>query len=84
SCSWYSRPSQALSIHSHKDALAPMENSLWREVCATSLRAACHAFLCVDIPLFSANLDKLLSGGWLPLSLGLIMFTIMTTWKSER
>ncbi|SUH18885.1 membrane transport protein [Salmonella enterica subsp. enterica] len=42
------------------------------------------AFLCVDIPLFSANLDKLLSGGWLPLSLGLIMFTIMTTWKSER
>lgn len=38
----------------------------------------------MDIPLFSANLDKLLSGGWLPLSLGLIMFTIMTTWKSER
>ncbi len=28
------------------------------------------AFLCVDIPLFTANLDKLLSGGWLPLSLG--------------
>lgn len=26
------------------------------------------AFLCVDIPLFSANLDKLLSGGWLPLN----------------
>ncbi len=42
------------------------------------------AFLCIDIPLFSANLDKLLSGGWLPLSLGLVMFTIMTTWKSER
>ena len=42
------------------------------------------AFLCIDIPLFSANLDKLISGGWLPLSLGLVMFTIMTTWKSER
>ncbi|WP_313576202.1 low affinity potassium transporter Kup, partial [Pseudescherichia sp.] len=42
------------------------------------------AFLCIDIPLFSANLDKLLSGGWLPLSLGLVMFLIMTTWKSER
>ena len=42
------------------------------------------AFLCVDVPLFSANLDKLLSGGWLPLSLGFVMFMIMTTWKSER
>ncbi|MBN0764430.1 KUP/HAK/KT family potassium transporter, partial [Pseudomonas aeruginosa] len=28
------------------------------------------AFLCIDIPLFSANLDKIVSGGWLPLSLG--------------
>ncbi|ELY2789198.1 low affinity potassium transporter Kup [Cronobacter sakazakii] len=42
------------------------------------------AFLCVDVPLFSANLEKLFSGGWLPLSLGLVMFIIMTTWKSER
>ena len=42
------------------------------------------AFMCIDIPLFSANLDKIVSGGWLPLTLGLVMFTIMTTWKSER
>ena len=42
------------------------------------------AFLCIDIPLFSANLDKIVSGGWLPLSLGMVMFTVMTTWKSER
>ena len=42
------------------------------------------AFLCIDIPLFSANLDKIVSGGWLPLSLGLVMFTVMTAWKSER
>ena len=40
--------------------------------------------LCIDIPLFSANLIKIFSGGWLPLCLGLAMFTIMTTWKSER
>ncbi len=26
-------------------------------------------FLCIDVPLFSANLDKIVSGGWLPLSL---------------
>ena len=41
-------------------------------------------FLCIDVPLFSANLKKVLSGGWLPLCLGLVMFIIMTTWKSER
>ncbi len=41
-------------------------------------------FLCVDVPLFSANVQKIFSGGWLPLCLGLVMFIIMTTWKSER
>ncbi len=41
------------------------------------------AFLCIDIPLFSANLDKIVSGGWLPLSLGMVMFTVMTT-SEER
>lgn len=42
------------------------------------------AFLCVDLPLFIANVQKIFSGGWLPLCLGLVMFIIMTTWKSER
>lgn len=42
------------------------------------------AFLCVDVPLFSANVQKIFSGGWLPLALGLVMFIVMTTWKSER
>lgn len=40
--------------------------------------------LCVDIPLLSANLVKIYSGGWLPLCLGFVMFIIMITWKSER
>ncbi|MGV3344646.1 low affinity potassium transporter Kup [Enterobacteriaceae bacterium LUAb1] len=40
--------------------------------------------LCIDVPLFSANLLKFFSGGWLPLTLGLVMFVVMTTWKSER
>ncbi|MBG6246333.1 potassium transporter Kup [Candidatus Symbiopectobacterium sp. 'North America'] len=42
------------------------------------------AMLLIDIPPFLANVVNILSGGWLPLALGLIMFTIMTTWKSER
>lgn len=40
--------------------------------------------LCIDVSLFSANLVKVFAGGWLPLSLALVMFVIMTTWKSER
>ncbi|MFZ4832214.1 low affinity potassium transporter Kup [Rouxiella sp. Mn2063] len=40
--------------------------------------------LFIDVPMFAANATKLLSGGWLPLTLGLVMFVIMTTWKSER
>jgi len=40
--------------------------------------------LFIDVPLFTANLVKIFSGGWLPLCLGLVMFIIMTTWKSER
>lgn len=39
--------------------------------------------MCIDIPLFSANLDKIVSGGWLPLTLGLVMFTIMTTGRAS-
>ena len=42
------------------------------------------AFLCIDIPLFSANLDKIVSGGWLPLSLGMVMFTVMTSHPIAR
>lgn len=40
--------------------------------------------LIIDVPMFAANALKLFSGGWLPLTLGMVMFTIMTTWKSER
>lgn len=40
--------------------------------------------LVIDIPLFGANLIKLVSGGWLPVALGLIILLLMLTWKSER
>lgn len=40
--------------------------------------------LFIDVPLFAANAVKVFSGGWLPLTLGLVMFIIMTSWKSER
>lgn len=33
---------------------------------------------------FGANLTKLLSGAWLPLLIGLVIFTVMTTWQRGR
>lgn len=51
----------------------------------TYLVAALFALLlAIDVPLFAANLGKIFSGGWLPLTLGAVMFTLMTSWKSER
>ena len=41
-------------------------------------------FLLVDLSFFSANLAKLFAGGWIPLAMGLAVFTMMTTWKAGR
>ncbi len=40
------------------------------------------ALLAVDLFFFSANLTKLLHGAWLPLLIGLLVFTVMTTWQT--
>jgi KUP system potassium uptake protein len=41
-------------------------------------------FLVIDASLFSANVLKILHGGWFPLLLGLVLFTVMLTWKRGR
>jgi KUP system potassium uptake protein len=41
-------------------------------------------FFLIDITFFSANALKLLHGGWFPLMLGSILFTVMLTWKRGR
>ncbi|HRI17204.1 MAG TPA: KUP/HAK/KT family potassium transporter, partial [Burkholderiaceae bacterium] len=41
-------------------------------------------FFCVDFMFFSANIVKVLDGGWFPLVLGGVMFTLMMTWKEGR
>jgi KUP system potassium uptake protein len=41
---------------------------------------ASGAFLVFDLTFFAANLLKLREGGWVPLLLGVVIFTIMTTW----
>ncbi|BAK76948.1 K+ potassium transporter [Pseudogulbenkiania sp. NH8B] len=41
-------------------------------------------FLLVDIVYFSANSLKVFDGGWFPLTMGLMVFIVMTTWKRGR
>jgi KUP system potassium uptake protein len=42
------------------------------------------AFLAVDLAFFSATATKIVEGGWFPLLLGSIVFTVMTTWRTGR
>jgi KUP system potassium uptake protein len=46
--------------------------------------AAAVFFLGVDVTLFSANLVKVVSGGWLPLLVAGALFTVMSTWSRGR
>ena len=44
----------------------------------------CAIFLVIDAAFFGANLFKIPEGGWFPLVVGALIFTIMTTWKHGR
>ena len=39
-------------------------------------------FLIVDVGFFIANLAKIVDGGWIPLSLGILIFSLMVTWRT--
>lgn len=41
-------------------------------------------FLLFDVTFFGANLLKLAHGGWLPLTIGMVVFAILNTWKLGR
>ena len=41
-------------------------------------------FVIVDIAFFSANVIKVFDGGWFPLVLGGVIFTLLATWKRGR
>ena len=41
-------------------------------------------FLVVDVAFFSANVLKIPDGGWVPLVIGIFIFTLMLTWKTGR
>ena len=41
-------------------------------------------FFSVDLAYLSANMTKIPDGGWFPLLIGLIVFTLLTTWSKGR
>ena len=51
---------------------------LWLCVFATG------SFFVVDVAFFGATLLKVVDGGWFPLAIGAIVFTLMTTWRQGR
>ncbi len=44
----------------------------------------CGIFLIVEVSFAAANFLKVFKGGWFPLLVGLILFTLMATWKRGR
>ena len=52
--------------------------SLWRA------RALTTAFLAVDVAFFAGNLVKVEEGGWFPLAVAAVVYTLMTTWSRGR
>lgn len=44
----------------------------------------CGFFFIIDISFFGANAIKFLDGGWFPITLAVVVFTVMMTWKKGR
>jgi KUP system potassium uptake protein len=58
-----------------------------REHFEWSRRAAvplCAAFLVVDLAFLGGNLPKIPHGGWFPLVVAAVVFTVLTTWQTGR
>jgi len=57
--------------------------SVWRWNLLFALPLIC-TFLLVDVAYFLANTIKIPQGGWFPLGIALMSFTVLTTWKLGR
>jgi KUP system potassium uptake protein len=44
----------------------------------------CVLFLCFDLAFFGATLFKIPQGGWFPLVAAVVVFTILSTWRTGR
>jgi KUP system potassium uptake protein len=57
------------------------ERFSWATPAASAL---CGMFLVIEFGFFGANAFKIPDGGWFPLVVGVVLFTVMTTWRSGR
>ena len=57
--------------------------TLWRWNALLTVSLAL-GFLCVDLAFFGANVPKIPEGGWFPLLIGALVFTLLSTWKRGR
>jgi KUP system potassium uptake protein len=53
----------------------------WKPVKFVSMAVG---FLVVDVSFFTATLWKIPHGGWVPLLVGVVVFTLMTTWRTGK
>lgn len=56
---------------------------LWRWSLLKTL-PLCLLFAAIEIAFLSANLVKFFDGGWFPIVVGVVIFTVMTTWATGR
>ena len=56
---------------------------IWKKSLRLAIAGAA-LFLTVDLAFFSANLTKVMHGGWFPLTIALIVFVVLTTWQRGR
>ena len=56
---------------------------VWRKPLWLVLSGAVF-FLFVDLSFLSANLPKVVAGGWFPLAVGLVLFVLLMTWRRGR
>ena len=63
--------------------LALVARVLWPRA-RHAIIALCVVFLVIDLGFVIANGAKLLQGAWFPLVLGLLLFTMMRTWRRGR
>jgi KUP system potassium uptake protein len=63
--------------------LAFIEHKKWKWS-AAGVVAMTAIFLTIDLAFFGANIIKVVDGGWFPLLVGVIVFTLMTTWRRGR
>ena len=71
----------AMSIDSILIAVVLFHLWRWNRILAGLLLAV---FFTVDFAYFTANATKIPDGGWVPLLIGLIAFTLLTTWARGR